>query len=292
MRKVLLSVLMVFVGGLIMRAEFIHNPDENTLWIEDGKNIAVNPSRARRDVWGGGLAIKAREGGGFSFIFNPAERKKYANGIYVPVDPAYPYIVFEVMSFKRLKWRHRGFRFGAFAKAKRPCFFMVDNPQSGIMVYKVFGDDKPPKKGYQFFRNDMDGLRVNFKYVKMVKVPENYIIIESEAITKNKVLTQGDEVKFIVKLKDPAEDVSLRFFRAYLMRQVKLNGKDHLQLKPEDEDSCKVWSAKVKIKSLSSRDLGGGKLLVKAVVLGGGINVPIWSPIMSPYKIRKVKKNK
>ena len=291
MKKVSLLVFMIFVGCLIARAEFIHNPDENTLWVEDGKNIAVDDARARRDVWGGGLPVKARDGGGFSFIFDTAKRKKYCNGIYVPVDPEYQYIVFEIDSFKRLRWGHRGFRFGSFAKSKRPCLFMVDNPQSGIMVYKVFGDDNLPKKGYQYFRNDMDGLRVDFKYVKMVKVPENYIIIESDAIKKNKFLSKGDEVKFIVKLKDPAEDVSLRFFKAYMMSQLKLNGKDHLQLKPEDKE-CKIWSAKVKISSIYSKDLGSGRLLVKAVVLGGGISVPIWTPLMVPYKARKANGDK
>jgi hypothetical protein len=291
MRKFSLTVLVLFLVGFAARAEFIHNPDENTLWIENGKNIAVDEKRAKRDVWGGGLPVKERGKGGFSFVFNTAERKKYSNGIYVPVDPDYPFLVFEILAFKRLQWKHRGFRFGAFQHSKRPCFFMVDNPQSGIIVYNVFGDEKI-HKGYRYVRNDMDGLQVDFKYVKMVKKPDNYIIIESEAIKKNKVLANGDEVKFTVILKEPAEDVSLRFFRAYLMRQLNLNGKDHLQLKPENEDSCKVWSAKVKIKSLYGNRLGAGQLLVKAVVLGGGINVPIWTPLMSPYKACKAKGGK
>ena len=293
MLKGFFCALIVIFADLGALADFVQNSDENTLWIENGGNIAVE-EKAGQCIWGGGLPIKAKKGGGFSFVFNPATPKKYANGIYVPVDPAYPYLVFEIEAFKLLKG-HRGLTFGSFQGVKQPSFFMVSNPKPGLVVYNAFGET-PPKKGYCFLRNDMDGLQVDFKYVKMVKLPNNSIIVQSEAMAMNKTLTSGDEIKFTVRLKGAAEDVSLRFFNAYGMGALKLNGRPHLQLKCEGQDGKKdgkTWSGTVKTASFSGfgekADYPAGHILLKATVLGGEIHVPIWTFIRYPYKatIRK-----
>ena len=86
----------------------------------------------------------------------------------------------------------------------------------------------------------------------MVKTPDYCVEVTSSAFSAKKSFALGDELKVTVRLKEPAEDVSLRFYHSYGMQELTLNGQDKLKLKPEKNGS-KVWSAVPKLESIERR---------------------------------------
>ena len=226
--------------ALVLNAEYLKNPDANTLWLEDGKGEFKG--------WRDTLVMTSRDDGGFTIETG----SKVDGGRYVDCAPGYDWLVFEIDSIEH-KPGYRGF-------FMTPFISMVANPYQGIFAVKRVIDKKSA-----FLRVDMHGLKLGFKYMKQVKVPENYIDYK----------WNGEGMDITVYLKEPAEDVSIAFYDSYCMPQVLMENKNKVQLLPKDEDNAVVWTGSIKKFGYS----GKGALMLKATVLGGGIKVPIWTTI-------------
>jgi hypothetical protein len=268
----------VVLSTLPARAEFKDNPDPNTLWIEDGSNIATG-DQSSDQYWATGtppLNITAAPDNA-GFILDAAG-DAHAAGRYVKFDPAYPYITWEITRVEN----GTGYRaFGIRALGNNPAFGgMVTHIQPGIYTSRTHFLFPEPKTA--FLRLELYNAKVTLKYLKVVKTPDNYAEINTDLFKTKGYLELGDEVQFKVVLAEPAEDVTLRFFHSYIMPPLSVNGSQTLQLKPVNEQN-KIWSARVKITSCAAGNLKPGKqftpgeFLVKAVVLGGKIDTPLWT---------------
>ena len=268
---------LVLLTAMPIFAKFSENPDSNTLWVEDGANISTGKTPSSESWTSGTDSINvaaAPNGGG---VILDAAGKPHTTGRYVKFDPAYSYITWQVTHVEPgdgyRKFTVRTLDSNAFAG-------MVTHIQTGIYTCKT--QYAFPKAKTAFLRLILHNAKVTFKYLKVVKEPENYAEINIQQFKSKSYLELGDEVQFKVKLAEPAEDVTLRFYHNYIMKPLELNGSQTLGLKPED-DQKKIWSARVKITDCTPGNLkhdqqfNPGTFLAKATVLGGAIHTPIWT---------------
>ncbi|MFA6931712.1 MAG: hypothetical protein WCT05_15415 [Lentisphaeria bacterium] len=231
--------LLFFAAAFSLLAEFKENPDSNTLWLEDGVNISG---------WREDLTIAPHPEGGFTV----SPGKSYSTGRYVPANPQYPWFCGEIVSYSMLEG-YRGFLFTG-------NFGMVANPQTGLFAVKLLSKESRP-----FLRFDLHGLKMHFKYLKQVQKPDYWIETKRR---KNRL-----EIR--VFLKEPAEDVMVRFYNAYHVALLRLNGEDKLQLLPTDENHPVEWSAEIPFPEVETT----GAMLIKAIILGGEIKIPLWGKL-------------
>jgi hypothetical protein len=264
------------------------NPDKGTLWIEDGKDIVVAEKWPARDWYGKGMEIKPAEGGGFTIT----PKGGYSVMRYMELNPTHPWLVWSIRDVEPFVKGYRGFAGPRMLINNKPSpsIGQVARIQTGLFAVDLRQRTKKLPARARALRMDLHGASVTFDYIKMVKQPENFIAMTSPAFKKKGRLDIGDTLTFRVTLADTTEDVSLRFYNSYVMPAIKLNGSPTLQLKPEDE-AAKIWSATVTIKSASGgrtdakRGYIPGRFLVKALVLGGGIKVPLWTANSCDFNI-------
>ena len=70
---------------------------------------------------------------------------------------------------------------------------------------------------------------------------------------------------------------------------IKVNGNEVVELTPEDKDQ-KIWSAEIPVNSLKcskGSSFKKGEILLRAVVLGGNVNVPLWTSLQYPFESKK-----
>ena len=279
-RMILFIFSFIFLYSLLVESKVIYNPDVDTFWIEDGKEVEVGEVGKEGywagKYWGGSLEIESTEDG--LRIKSPSSEKNKSIR-YFKFSPEYPYLVWEITKVNYGQgYRAIGFHFPT------SVFGFVTNIYPGIFVVNPFLFNKELKEETKPCSIYLYNTEVYLKYIKMVKQPDNYIEIESADIEKKGYLEEGDEVLFRVKLKESCEDATLTFYHSYGTNQVKINGSETLQLKPEDEEQ-KVWTAKIKINDIGKGRLSilkktsyeKGTFLIKATILGGEIKVPLWT---------------
>ena len=271
----------VMLAASMASAELKQNPDENTLWIEDGKEIKTGPGSG--DYWNDAIKFTPLPDGGFSM---EAFGKADATGRYLPMSLNYPYVVFEISQVEK---RPGYVGFGLPHLIGRNCsavgISIASQPQTGIFAVNAFENGKLAD-AISYFRININNCKLNFKYLKCVKVPEAYI----EMLPKE-TLKIGDKVTFKVHLAKPAEDVSLRFFFGYTMPEIRINGEQSLQLKPENPDDPKIWTGTIDYKSIDfylkkAQDVPPGGMLIKGIILGSENNAPIWGTNNYPIKVK------
>ena len=117
MRSIAVTVLLLCgVFPMPLGAEMVRNPDPNTLWCEDGREIAQSPRPSRNGWLNTQVTASPREEGGFTLTSTDARQK--AGGLYVAVDPAYPYLVYEITGFRPV-WRFRRMAFSPGRRTSR-----------------------------------------------------------------------------------------------------------------------------------------------------------------------------
>ena len=281
MKKILSFLLLLLVGAA--GADIIKNPDANTRWKEDGKNIDKNWRYAYK-----GQHVRTCDGKSFSFECNTKGNTGHRDFIRVPVSKDYPWLVFRLNSVKvnpgYRSWNVRISDLDKFniaqVSVQEPGYFAC-NVWEGAELKKV------PATAEIFFYNYT--LKLTFSDLKMVKKPDNFIEVTSPAFAAKKQYNPGDKIRFTVTLKEPAEDVSVRLVYPDLLAAVKLNGMGKLQLKPID-DTQKVWSAEFEVKTLGpvrgAKEFRRNMLLVRATILGGAISELLWGSINYPFKLK------
>ena len=276
MKKCLLLCCLAAVSAVW--AEIKVNPDANTLWSME--------SASKKGWYQNTLSrgIRPNPNGGF-FIGddNPVNNGHVARH-KVPVSKEYPWLVWdmkEVYTFHAGRYQ----RWSLSIQGLNGGIGSVTNVEKGLAAVNCFDNAKPLKPGTKegILRAYFFDVEIGFTAIKMVKKPDNYIVASSPAFEKKKSFSPGDEVKFTVYLKEPAEDVTLKVIDINYLYDVAVNGKNVLELTPEDKEQ-KIWSITVKIESLKCGSRKIGSLLTRATVLGGGFKVPLWGAVNYPYK--------
>ncbi len=244
MKHIIASGMIFAAIGLC--AEFKANPDPDTLWSEDGKNISG---------WAKGLTFEEIREGGFSIA--PGENRGYNSGRYLPACPGQAWFVCEITGVESLGG-YQGFTF-------KNVFGITGNMQTGTFAVP-FG----PAAKNSFFRIDLHGIRLKLKYMKVVRKPENRI----EARPDN------GKIKYRVFLKSPAEDVAIRVYDGYGMPALRIGGQDKIQLRPVDEASPVEWVGESAEPAKTK-----GDTLLKASVLGSDtLKTPLWGKLTGKQK--------
>ena len=280
MNKLIVTALAVATAAA-MQAKQLENPDPNTLWMEDGKEIAVSPKYGfkawypERDKKK--LEIKSKEDGkGFRFYAGDANGRKA--GTKVKFSPEYPYLVFRVTDFEILKkgslWTLRT-ELGNMIVGQKPPF------QKGIFVFDLYRnlpEETDPKKSGTL-NLWLNNVRLDLEYIKLVKKPDYTVLAECS----DPEIKPGSTVKFTAKLAEEAEDVSITLFSAGVPRPIKVNGGSKIQLKPTD-NTLKTWTAEIVIEKVDlKKPLKRFKSFMKMDVLGGALDEPVWVGL--PYSI-------
>lgn len=287
-RVIFFSVAWGFLWGVpgAARGELRENPDANTRWIEDGVQIAVGKGSSDKHWMSGetALLVSSAPSADGGFILESPRRDQHVSGRYLPFDPAYPYLVWEISSVKYLADYHM---FSMQILAGGPLSRAIQNIPTGIHTQNITYVMANAER--RFLRFDLDGAKLALKYIKLVRQPDRFITIESPAFANKKSAGLGDEITVRVTLSEPAEDVSVRFYDTYLMVDLSVNGKNLLQLQSEDAGQ-KVWSAKFTLESIQGstekhrKSYPPGALYLKAVLLGSSIKTPLWTS--NPVEIR------
>ena len=274
--------LLALLASLYCCAEFIKNPDANTLWIENGINIQTDSEKGGRQGW---MNTKmdiswtpATEDSEAYFTFKSPENTKHYTRRYVPISKDYPWLVFEIVSYVPDAVNYKNC-WGGFYKGR---LFNINTPKPGIYLQDLWRT-VPAEKVTNIFDFTLYGYEVNFKYIKVVKEPENRFQIDSPAFQERQYFTKGDKLIFTAKLAAPAEDVSISFYDLRGQRPVRINGNDSITLKPTNEETTE-WRAECDIKNVSSKDK---TFIFKCVVLGGKIKTPMWTNNIYPYDASK-----
>lgn len=182
----LLPVFCFLMLGVQGRAEFKTNPDPQTLWIEDGKNIKTTNTNFGNGWNATDIAVSPNPDGGF--FMEQKKQGKPRTGRMVPVSPEYPYIVYEINELEMKKGYHAIW----LPLLGSAMTVMEGNVQKGVFAINYYENSKlKPNAKQSFIGMDIHGMRVGFKYIKAVKFPDYYIKVESPAFAEKKILRSG-----------------------------------------------------------------------------------------------------
>lgn len=254
------------------------NPDANTLWCFS----ELNPT-----AWKGTGAKIANDANGFT-VSNDNASTKAPHSITrkVPIDPEYPYLVFETTAISPFK----GYRnWSVSLRELKSGFGSVTNAEPGIVAVNCFENPaRIPAKTQASLLLYIFDFSAEFKYIKMVKKPDNYISVTGDFVQR-KTIHPGDKVKFTVHLKESAEEVTLKLLFKKWLYTIKVNGNEVIELTPEDREQ-KIWSAIIPVQSLKcskADQFKKGEILLRAVVLGGSVKTPVWNSLQYPFEKNK-----
>ena len=270
----------VLLAAGIVQAKQIENPDANTLWMEDGKEIELSkgPTFKKWMALPGKRVLEftsKQDGKSFSLLAKDAAGRKTVTRIKLSKE--YPYLTFRITGFDLLQ----GYRNWTFGVDGLMATSQVTAPQKGIYVFDLFQNapEKSAAKKAAYLQIWLYNLRMDLDYIKLVKKPD-YVV---RAECADAEIKPGSKVKFIAELEKEAEDVSISLSADYVMTPIKVNNTLKIQLKPTDKTQ-KIWTAEIEIKNLGLKKARPRhKTLMKMDVLGGDLDEPVWVGL--PYSI-------
>ena len=275
-----------FIMALILSAAFaaqakqIENPDANTLWMEDGKEIELSkgPGFKKWMALPGKRVLEftsKQDGKSFSLLAKDAAGRKTLTR--VKLSKEYPYLTFRITGFDLLQ----GYRNWTFGVDGLMLTSQVTAPQKGIYVFDLFrnASEKGAAQKAAYLQIWLYNLRMDLDYIKLVKKPAYAVRVECA----DPEIKPGSKVKFIAELEKEAEDVSVTLTTNGNPRPVQVNNTVKIQLKPTDKTQ-KIWTAEVEIKKIGIRKaLPRHRIFMKMDVLGGDLDEPVWVGL--PYAI-------
>lgn len=275
-----LITALVLAAAFAAQAKQLEKPDDNTLWMEDGKDIELKKypgfSHWRPEAGNKELEIKSKgDGKSFSFFAKDGNGRKATTQI--KLHPDYPYLTFRITGLELLK----GYCNWTLAIEGMLMSSQVTSPQKGIYIYNLFQNlsKKAAARRTAYLNFYLYNLRLDLDYIKLVKKPD-YVV---RAECADPIIKPGSKVKFIAELEKEAEDVSVTLTTNGNPRPIKVNGTVKIQLKPTDKTQ-KIWTAEVEIKSIGiPKALPRHWIFMKMDVLGGDLDEPVWVGL--PYPV-------
>lgn len=246
MRSPLLPLL-AFCLALSGQAEFRVNPDSNTLWVEDGKEVKAGATTGG-DHWNNdGVAVTPGENGGIQF--SPRGDKNYSSPRGVQLDAGYPYLVWEVTAVRPiLPKAYKEFSVG-FLDPKAANLTLVGDARPGIYSCQPFAAAPDPSRRGSCVCVTSGANEVVISSIRMVKVPAEHLEMSSPSFGTKKRLDHGDSLTFTLTLKEPADEVAVSFYKHdmfYFGHVVTIGGKLYCWLKADDGSGRKVWASTIR----------------------------------------------
>lgn len=244
-------------------------------WILDASTCQVSDKHNTKAWYAQGKTplFKANEDGSFTSS-GPAGR-------YLTLEPG-QWLVFELLSAKHLpSGKYHAWSMHCRKDGIGKLGGNVINAPAGLYTLQMPDVKTKFNSAMTFYNYNME---LTFKYIKMVKEPENYIGVELEP-GKDRIQV-GDTFKVILKLAQPCEDVTCKIMTdiGSGIGAYSINGKDNIELEAQDDD-CKLWTATVTVKSLPpttpKKKYGKRSVMLKASILGSKFSTPIYTYI--PY---------
>ena len=266
----------MIAAAFAAHAKQLRKTDDNTLWMEDGREIELSGKTVLYRWKSQGAEIKPNANGkGFSFYAKGGKDPKVTTGINF--SPEYPYLTFRITGFDLLKqYRNWTILINGWMSSSQ-----VAAPQKGIYVYDLFQNlpENAAAKRTRYLTFFIYNLRLDLEYLKLVKKPP--YIVRAECAEPE--IRPGRKVKFTAELEKEAEDVSISLITGGVSSNVKVNGAVKIQLKPTDKTQ-KIWSAEVEIKTIGiKKAMNRHQLFMKMDVLGGDLDEPVWVGL--PYNV-------
>ena len=258
-------VLFTFV---MLNAEVVRNPDENTLWSEDFQTFKP-VAKLEGAYWKGGVwyskdvECEVRKDG----VCVTPTGKQGEFKICMPMNKEYPWLVVELGNVS-LSEAYNSVSFGHF-KGGPGGIGLVREIMPCVLLSKIV--DENMKQSVVSVTSYFYGAQVTLNSMKLVKKPDVYreVIVQQAAVPGE--IQSGDKLLFRVTTARKVKDVSLQFQTAK-GEPIKLNGQSTLQLLPPGEDDC-VWEAAIEVKDFNLPK--NAVWLAKARVLGGGFRKPV-----------------
>ena len=258
-------------------AAWVYRPDNNTLWVENGRNSKVGPTTAG-DHWNdGGLKVTPGKNGGIQFSSPDGQHTSVVRS--VPFSEKYPYLVCEVTAGQPIPG-YQAFVIG-FLDPKAVNLTLVGSVAPGIYTCRPFRAAPDPGAAGARVQLGLSFNTIQVASLRMVKKPEQFIELDSPAFKKKRRLDPGDPLTFSLRVKEPADDVVVRFYKNdmfYFGPVVTIGGKRYCWLKAKDGTDRKVWANTIQFKDCvlgvwNKEDpipLPAGAFLVEAMVKRAG----------------------
>ena len=270
MKKILSVALM---SALCTFVQDVAGDEANKpVWVLD-ETTCESTSGLSKKIWCSGREsaplIKPAKGGGF-VASSPASR-------HLTLLPDH-WLVVDLTSVKSLP--HKYHAWSLYIPKPFDCKLIgnVTNPPTGLYTMQLPEIKEKTVSSVVLYNYNME---LTFKYIKLVKEPENSLGIEFKGGKDN--IEVGDTFKVVLKLAKPCEDVTCKILSDVGTgpNPYSINGKDNIELKAQDKDG-KVWTATVNVKSLqTAANLKKRAIMLKATLLGSDLNKPIFTYI--PY---------
>ena len=198
----------------------------------------------------------------------------------VKIDPEYPWLEVEVDSFVGQKeraysaWRLWFLKYGFLAGG-------VTYPQTGRYIVRM---PKVEKSVNAVLRLDDHNFDIDLKRLRCVKNPADFITVETAGGAD--VIRPGETIDVTLTLAQPCADVSAAFLIDYGKGRgfvgFHVNGTNAIELKATKDGAGRIWKASIPVKRCDKAD--ARRVYIKCIVLGGALNVPIFTTVDSPFQ--------
>ncbi len=253
----------------------IHDKREYA-WQLDGSNAQYKKSPSRDTWFGEDTYTEATEDGGFLY------RGKLSNR-YIKLMPKH-WIVMKLMKINKLpNYKQYSWSMNFFRGVGKICgnAALLQEGLYTINLPEVTKNTEGPMTIYSY------GLEMQFKYIRLVREPENYLCATVEG--KSAMIEPGSKIIVTLKLKEPCESVTCKMLRdmGLVVTPFQINESDTIELKPVQGD-LSLWQTVINVKnySFSEREIEKRSVMMLANIKGGKLDTPIISYFPAAFRTR------
>lgn len=233
---------------------------------------------------------------GLSFVSPDHGEAISSSSRYVKVAPGYGYLSMDATYEGVGSYKY--FYVGLTAGEEATVVAMGGAPQSGVITVPV--SEQLLANGIATLRVDVISGTVRFSRLTLEAEPVPRLELHTNAAG---TVPLGETMEIVAQLEKPAEGVTISFIHGRDMRPFKINGAESIELVPDNEEATR-WKGEIAIQETNLTDLptnpdgsdspdgtGGtlvrpGSFLLRADVLIGDIDKPIWTVNQSPITVR------
>lgn len=206
------SFVLLILTGMIatVNAEVIQNPDSNTLWQENGKNIKTSPKLAYKNfIWNAEkIKITPHEKQGFFLEGNGV------TGVYLPSSTQYKWLCLDLASVNRIGNGYHALNMVAAPKLSG--YGPVSRIPRGKYYLSVEGTPGLTEKASgRYMRMTISNAKLHVNSVSMIKTPPCLPEVTPANVKK------GDTVTIHCKTVQKAQYVEFKFYQTYTMPNLK-----------------------------------------------------------------------
>ncbi|MBO4512130.1 MAG: hypothetical protein J5746_05150, partial [Victivallales bacterium] len=266
--------LLLFLIGIVAlaSAEIVRNPDENTLWMETGRNMQFDNSNNYSGKWfSSRLKFTEAEDG---FIVEPQQGKSNSDGIAVQFSDEYPYLEYEL---EVLEAKPNAYMLFPWFVNLGPSYQQHKGIRSGYYVVNVLENFKYKGKGSAFMNIRVTDAKVKIKNLRMVKTPKYRfdVIYRRHEYGRALPMPAVLEISLSSKAEKLPDKLWVNYIDAVENGALELNDSRRLFMQRQGNEKPELY-ANPEIVSLGERDMNGGTVML----LAEGLSQPVitWLP--------------